>query len=67
MYDTMYDIIEILAHKNHGIFHKIMFYNVLSPMNYVTIFLYAIFSRYYLHHYGGCITARTLCIICVVS
>ena len=26
-------------------------------MNYVTIFLYTIFSKYHLHHYGGCVTA----------
>ena len=44
-------------------------------MNYVTIFLSNIFSKYHLHYYGnwvyhplqGCITAITLCILCVVS
>ena len=66
-FNTCHHFIGILEHQNHGIFHKIMFYNVLSPMNYVTIFLYTIFSKYHLHHYGGCITARTLCILCVVS
>ena len=66
-FNTCHHFIGILAHQNHGIFHKIMFYNVLSPMNYVTIFLYTIFSKYHLHQYGDCITARTLCILCVVS
>ena len=66
-FNTCHHFIGTLAHKNHGIFHKIMFYNALSQMNYVTIFLYTIISKYHLHHNGGCITARTLCILCVVS
>ena len=44
-FNTCHHFIGILAHKNHGTFHKIMFYNVLSPMNYVTIFLYTIFFQ----------------------